>query len=645
MNIFSTKNYPIMNIRTKHITVFLVAACMLIVYGCDNFLSVPAKGSLSEEVVANSRGVETLLIGAYGALDGQGGGNGWAATLAGTNAWEAAPDNWVYGSITGGDAHKGSEPGDQNAINSIANFNATASNGFFDSKWRVLYEGVNRTNAVLSILPQVEDMTEAEKTQAAAEARFLRGHFYFELKKMFNMVPWVDETTEDPNQPNDQDIWPNIEADFQYAYNNLAETKSDAARANKWAAGAYLAKTYVFQQKWQPAKDLYDVIIPQGVTAQGVPYDLFDDFQDNFNPAAEDGSPESVFSIEMVANDGTGWISNANQGDMLNYPYNSPFRCCGFYQPTQALVNSFKTANGVPEVDTYNNSPMVKNDQGITSTESYEPYTGTLDPRVDFTTGRRGVPYHDWGPHPGQSWIRNQSYAGPYAPLKHIYWQAQAAQYSDQNGWAPGSAINYSVIRFADVLLMAAEAEVEVGSPDQARQYVNRVRARAANQSNWVNNDFNRPYANAIVNSEAEMLATDTEPGEWVIREDRNSTFVLLTGSPGDINNWQEYQEPNYDISQYTTTWTDQAQARQYVHFERKLELAMEGHRFFDLVRWGEAEQKLNAFFGYEGNLFNDIQGGQFSTGRNEYYPIPQNQIDLSVVNGEPRLKQNPGYN
>src|SRR5699024_8635581 len=142
---------------------------------------------------------------------------------------------------------------------------------------------------------------------------------------------------------------------------------------------------------------------------------LFDKYRDIFNPAMEDGSPESVFSIQMVANDGTGTIENANEGNMLNFPYNSPFRCCGFFQPTQELVNSYQTQNGLPMIDTHNDE-MVKNDMGISSTAHFTPYQGPLDPRLDWTAGRRGVPYHDWGPHPGQRWIRVQAYAGPYAP-------------------------------------------------------------------------------------------------------------------------------------------------------------------------------------------------------------------------------------
>lgn len=629
MNKFKIIRGRKMKNNRKFTAVLVLVAAVLLMYGCDSFLDVPAKGSLSENVLANEEGIETLLVGAYGALDGAG---------LGFNAWETSPHNWIYGSVVGGDAHKGSEPGDQEAINAMMRGQFNTTEGFFDNKWRALYEGISRTNAVLSLLEQVEDLTDAQKSRIAGEARFLRGHYYFELRKMYFRVPWIDETTEDPNQPNDSEIWPNIEADFQFAFDNLPETRGERARANRWAAAAYLAKTYVYQEKWSEAKALYDQIIPNGVTTQGVSYDLANGYWDNWNPALEDGLPEAVFSIQQVAGDGTGGITNANQGMMLNFPQSAEHRCCGFYSPTQDLVNSHRTQNGLPIINGYNNE-MVDNDLGVGSSEQFQPYGGELDPRLDWTAGRRGVPYHDWGPFPGQRWVRDQSFGGPHYAKKNIYWRSQESQYADNRSWAPGTAINIPVIRFADVLLMAAEAEVEAGSLEQARAYVNRVRERAARPDTWVDNDLNREFAAAVVGSEAEMLATDINAGEWVVRDDTGTTFTYLGGGSGNISNWNEYPEPNYNISQYTAPWSDQNAARGAIRFERKLELAMEGHRFFDLGRWGVADQTLNSFYSYEGGVFpqSGFAGGQF---RNQYFPIPQNQIDLS----EGVLQQNAGY-
>ena len=572
-----------------------VVSSVQLLTSCEkDFLEKPALGALDENIIANEAGVEKMLIGAYGALDGLG-------------SWEAAPTNWIYGSVAGGEAHKGSDGADQPAINSIATFTADPSNGFLNTKWRAMYEGISRANATLKLLAQAEDIIDANRQRIEGEARFLRAHYYFELKKMFNMVPLIDETTTDFNQPNNVDIWPAIEADLKFAMDNLPNTQSQVGRANKWAAASYLGKAYLYQKKYAEAKGIFDQVITSGVTSNGLKYGLVDKFKENFD-AANENNKESIFAIQMVANDGTGGIANANQGEMLNYPYNSPFRCCGFFQPTVDLANSYRTnAQGLPYLDNYNNSPL-KNDQGIASNEAFTPDTQPVDPRLDWTVGRRGIPFLDWGAHPGQAWIREQVTAGPYSSKKHIYWQATADTYSDQSSWAPGSAINVMLIRYADVLLMAAEAEAQLGNLPQAQEYVNQVRARAAKPENRV-----YQYANP------------------------NNPMAGFSSTPA----------ANYNVAPYPNgyfTGLGQQKALEAIYFERKIELALEGHRFFDLVRWGKAAEELNAFFSYEGALLPDVRGGKFITGRHEYFPIPQRQIDLHTTSGVSTLKQNPGY-
>jgi len=630
----------IKKMKYKLLSVLTVVSGLLLLYGCDEFLTEPARGSLSEQVLANEQGVNAQLIGAYAKLDG----GGWDVPGL---PWEKSQHNWIYGDIVAGDAHKGSNAGDQAPINSIQRGNSDPSIGFFDSKWQSLFEGVTRANAVLGVLQQVEDLSPEEINSLAAEARFLRGHYYFELRKMFFRVPWIDENTEDVNQPNDEEIWPNIEADFQFAFDNLPEVQSERARVNKWAAGAYLGKTFAYQQKWGEAKSIFDQVITSGVTAEGVPYDLAENYWDAFDPAAEAGNPEKVFFASQVANDGTGDITRANHGAMLNFPFNSPFRCCGFFQATQDLVNSYRTEDGLPIIGNFNNESVVS-DQGIPSDELFEPYDGTLDPRLDWTVGRRGVPFHDWGPHPGERWVRDQLFSGPYAPKKKVYWQSQEDEFADNNQWAPGTAHDINVIRFADVLLMAAEAEIEAGSIDQAREYVNRVRERAARPDGRVSNDLNREFAAAIVGSQDEMLDLEgLNSGNFVVREDLNSTFTFLGGNVGDINNWNEYPEPNYEINTYPPgSLGSQQQAREIVWHERRIELALEGHRFFDLVRWGIADREINRAWQFEATVFPNTlaPGATFTPGKNEYYPIPQRQIDLSVAGGEAQLQQNPGF-
>lgn len=647
----------------KHMATGLVMALALVLQACDpgGFLNIDPKGSLNKDVLATQKGAEAALVGAYGALDGQ-------ISLTNGSPWAVGATNWIYGSVAGGMAHKGSTSNDQSTINPIATMQHSPVNSFFNLKWKALYEGVTRTNNALNILKLAEDVPEEDYNQITAEARFLRAHYYFELKKMFGNVPWIDENTTDFSNPNTADfkvpnmgpeavdIWQKIEEDLTFAANNLPPTQAEVARANSWAARAYLGKAHVYQQEWQEAKAIFDNVINNGVTTSGQAFGLVDNFKELFDGQNEHNQ-EVIFAVEYAANVGTGNIDNGRQEAMLNYPYNSPFRCCGFFQPTQELTNSYRTdATGLPMNESYEyNDEMVTSDRGVSSTTQFTPYSGNLDPRLDWTVGRRGVPYHDWGPFPGSRWVRDQTNGGPYHAKKHIYWQeteeSEETAVGDQSEWAPGSGINYSIIRFADLLLMAAEAEVELGNLDQARQYVNRVRSRVTQPEGWVNNSLNEAYAVAVVDNEADMLASEATQNEWVVRTDENATYVLLNEPATDPANWQQYEDPanNYNVAPYpagSPVFSNPESAREAIHFERKLELALEGHRFFDLVRWGEAEEKLNAFYAYEGGElgYSDVAGGSFTPNKNEYYPIPQRQIDLSINEGEATLKQNPNY-
>lgn len=579
-----------------------------LVFACSkNYLDLPLYNQLAPETVKNKVAVEALLVGAYSLLDGEGGN-------AGTNngPWATAGSNWVYGSVAGGDAHKGSDAGDQNLITPIESWNALPSNGYLDQVWSKRYDGVQRANEAIRIMRLATDMTADDTLQVKAEAVFLRAHYHFELRKLFKMVPWIDESVTYSQRnfyvPNDKDIFPDIEADFLYAYNTLPETQAQIGRANKWAAACYLAKTYMFEGKFNEAKALLTTIIANGKTSAGIKYALTPLFWNTFNPETKNGS-ESVFAAQSTVNDGTGG-ANANTGDALNFPYGGGAQtgCCGFFQPSFSLANSFKVdANGLPFLDGSYNNVDLKNDQGINSTQAYTPDgTTPLDPRIDWTIGRRGIPFLDWGIMPGKDWIRDQGNAGPYMAIKHTFQKSQIGTFTDKSGWTNGfTANNINIIRFADVLLWAAEAEAEVGSLDQATKYVNMVRGRAANPAGFVH----------------------------TYKDDSNPT-----------GGYTETPAANYKIGMYPT-FPSQDYARKAIRFERKLELACEGHRFFDLTRWGIGAAELNAYGAHEvASGYLNIKGATYTVGKSEYLPIPQAEIDLSVINGKSVLTQNPGY-
>jgi hypothetical protein len=574
----------------KSIIILSTMFLSLMISCSDSFLDVRPKAALSSTALSNSKGVNALLIGAYSMLDG------WATAEGAYRSYQVGADNWVYGSVASDDAYKGTIAGDQPPISLIEQHNIASDNVYFRGKWRGMYDGIARCNDVLQVMAKATDMTDAEKVQITAEARFLRGHYHFELKKMYNNVPYIDEVTYDPNnlestkKPNTTDIWPNIEADLLAAYTDLPKKQTQVGRASKWAAAATLAKAYLFQKKYNEAKTLLLEIV------NSAQFSLMPKYHDNFR-ASTNNNLESIFEVQYSVNDGAPGGENGNIGSTLNYPYGGGgvTTCCGFFQPSQNLVNAFKTdaVTGLPFLDTFNASD-VTSDQGIDATAPFTPYAGTVDPRLDWTVGRRGIPYLDWGVHPGKSYVRDQAYGGPYSPKKHVMYRSDVGT----NTFAGNprlNANNYRMIRYSHVLLWLAEIEVELNNLDAARGYVNQIRARAANPAG----------------------------------------FVLTSGGA---------PAANYKIDQYLTSWPDQATARKAVRFEQRLEFAMEGHRRFDLVRWGIADQVLNAYYAVEGNKRSYLKGVTFVPGKHEYFPIPIQEILNSQVSGQPTLTQNPGY-
>lgn len=276
-----------------------------------------------------------------------------------------------------------------------------AVNDNLPTKWEACYNGVQRANDVLRLFPKLpeNELTDSEALQIKAEALFLRAVQHFELVRTWGNVPYIDETVVfnagNYNVPNTTSIWPQIEVDFKFAADNLTETKPDPARPNKWAAKAFLAKTYMQQRKYSDALPLLTDCINNGVTANGQKYAMVN-FYDNFD-ANKKNSAESVFAVQHVVNDNS-LGANGNQSDLMFQPFVPQCSGGGGGHVTFDCVNTFKTdaVTGLPLFDTYNDFD-IKHDQGLKDTDPFVPYTGTVDSRLDHTVGRRGIPLLDWG--------------------------------------------------------------------------------------------------------------------------------------------------------------------------------------------------------------------------------------------------------
>jgi len=464
-------------------------------------------------------------------------------------------------------------------------------------KWRSGYWGVARANDVILSAEAAEDLSATRKTQIIAEAKFIRAWQHFEMQKMYRNPKFVGEANfslEDLDAskvPNTGKIWTQIEQDFSDAAAALPSTQSEIGRASSWAAKAYLAKAKIYQGDWSGAEPILDDIINNG------PFTLAAKFEDNYLVATRNNS-ESIFEIQYAISSSNDNSSNKEIG--LAHPYISPWGCCGFLQAPQDLVDFFQTdANGLPLLDESWKTNHITNPTGD---EIGKPIGDpSVDPRLDHTLGRPGILYK--GFHIMQvDYIRDLTYAGPYFSKKHV---AEPEGFG-VGGWGNLTANNFRIMRLGHVILWAAEAKVELGKLEEARALVNRLRLRAANPDGFV--------------PEAIQGATRSE--------------YTTTANPA----------ANYNVKEYTAAWTDAAIARRAVRYEMRLETAMEGNRFFDLQRWGVQSEVLNDYLLRESKYRVYLQGKQFSSPKNEFYPIPSYAIERSFKEGEPTLTQDPNY-
>jgi starch-binding outer membrane protein, SusD/RagB family len=581
-------------------TVPLLLMATLGLWACKkNFMDAHPYGQYATEQIQTKAGIDIVLIGAYGAIDGE------SQFKYGEN-WFATATNWVFGDIASDDTYKGTDANDQPLMTAVEIYNWLPNNSSFMTRWTAIYDGIAKANTTLKLLASTKEVNPSEVTpeyekEVQAECRFIRGWQHFEAKRMWNNIPYMSDTTTVPDNTaagNADNVWKLIEADFQFAYDNLpADGKQSApGRPNKWAAYAYLGKAKLYQGLYAEALPIFTKVITEGTTWDGTPYALLPYYWQNFDARYKNKS-ESVFAIQYAASGSQ--EGDGSRGYGLAFPYGGDFGCCGFMQPSLNLVNAYQTdANGLPKADPQ--STPVKTDEGIKSDQPYTVGTENMDPRADWSAGRRGIPFYDWGPHPGYLWIRDQGYAGPYSPKKHIYSQADKADGLIATGWRNVTSKNYNAMRFADVLLMAAECEVEAGSLANAQKYVDMVRKRAE------------------------------DPGSWV--KDSPAKYVIKTyAEAGDV-----------------TTFADKAKAREAVRNERRFELAMEGSRWFDLMRYSVPngptptylENVLNTYVAGEKDHRLYLKSANTVAAKNHYYPIPEREITLAKGS----LKQNDGY-
>jgi hypothetical protein len=567
----------------------------------EEFLTKAPLGVTSENIFYDAKGINALLTGTYAMVGGKGDTyENWDIT------WGSSVTNFSLGAIAGGDAHVGSTHTDQPPANEIEIWDCQTTNGWVADKWKWYLKGVTRANGVLKVLKGTQGLTTEQATEFEAEARFLRGWFNFEAWLVFKNIPIIKEDTPDATLvPNTVDAMPAIIEDLTFAMNNLPDLahQIEPGRPTKYAAMAVLARAHMQTLNYAAAKPLLDGIIASGK------FSLMPNFMDNFD-VAHRNNVESIYEIQRAINNGSTDGGSADIGTGLNAPQGSDIgTCCGFFQPSQDLVNAFKVdANGLPLLDTYNQVDL-KSDMNVNSSDPFVPFTDVVDPRLDFTVSRRGIPFMDWGVNRGNDWIRMQSNGGPYLPApKFFYKKAEKTAASPSTGWQGGvSTNNFRYYRLSHVLLWRAEIAASENDLPKALDLVNQIRNRAKTG----------PRVMGLV-----------------------TTYSLpSTVYPFNLN--IDFTKPaaNYNVQPYAS-FPNKDYAMKAVQFEMRLEFAMEGFRFFDLRRWGIAKTVLNQYALDDARTTREFLQGATCTDKSLLYPIPQTQIDLQPG----VLVQNPGY-
>ena len=577
-----------------------LAVLGLTLTACSNdFLENPPQGPLSEANMNDPEAVDLLITGAYATF---------GCRYADSNDPHLFPvTNWSYGEVRADNAYKGGGgETDLWEVHDMETAKIQPNNGFLDGKWFNVYCGISRCNSAIRSLQKIDETTNPAKKRLIAEVRVIRDHWYFELVRLFNRIPYMDIDLPEVNYahvPNNEytreQHLGRIAADLLEAAEDLPESQADAGRVNSRIARAYAAKVKLYQAYEEDPttnavtninKNLLGEVVNLIDQIQG--YDLLPDFQQLDLLEYENG-PESVFAIQFSKDDGSGGVGRVNWSILLNSMTGPgcPWQGDGFFLPSQDLINAYQTdENGLPIFDYQTHPDYGKVVFDGDGTYHLDNIDGNVDPRLDFVTGRPTIRYKTYDERPCGLWVRNSDSYG-YNNTKR-FWLSPESKDATQ-GWPWGaSALNWQIIRYADLLLYKAEALIEMGTDlEQAREIINRVRTRAMNSA-YVK-DFNNSTKDAA----------------------------------------------NYKIGLYPAAGWTQEYARKALRTEMRLEKAMEGERFFDLVRWGIAKETMNAYFEAEKDTRLYYQNATFDTGE-EYFPVPVAQYNFSGG----IYVQNPGY-
>src|SRR5690554_3266767 len=591
-------------------------AFLFTISNCADFLEVNPKQVLDDGLLTSPEDMEGFVTAAY-------------ARITDIPSWDSPFSPWWTGSLRSDDSYKGGggtwDGGDGWGF--METFVSLTANGWpLDYPWYVSYQIIQRCNTAIQKLNMISEEEFPEKNIRIGEMKFLRGFVHFRLKQFFKYMPYIDENVvgtsaefeaipnRDSSFPNDQYLWERLLNDFKDAEEFLPLVQPQKGRVDRNAATAMVARTLMFMAYEQ--NDRHQVInINQERLNEALVYlnkltdqdggrlALTSDFGENFVHTSDNNTAESIWEIQYSIRDGSSSGGKINRSEGLNHPWNwAGFQCCGFHHISYSMANAFKTgSDGLPLFDTYNEDSygdfimndneevdMSKVDAG--NPDYFNAYT--WDPRFSHTIG---VPGHPWKYDPDLIFesrgIRNGFEYGWLKSVKELPHPGCDCLLYD--GWQFNS-MNKRMIRYDEVLLWKAEVLIQLDRVSEALEPINKIRQRAAN-------------------SALQLIWADGSP---------IMDYHVELYRPGENCVW------------------DKEFAWKALQWENRLEMAAEGRRFFDLQRWGTLEETMNYYFSVERERFTWMANARFTEGRDEFFPIPQPQINWAKGN----YTQNPGY-